>query len=753
MPVFWCFSAFFHEIQRCLDRKWPVFPLIGGDNLARGKRPARRWQVYTRRLPSVDEVQGWCHEGGTTAYGVVCGSVSGLVVLDLDDPLLAERFADRFPALLDTLTVRSGSRGTPHLYWQVDFPVKTRSFPGGDLRAEGSYVVGPGSVIAGCCWQVLTNRPVRAVSQAELSEVLDFLIPPQAACPAQPQPRKQPGDFVALYRFYVERFGGRNQALFTTACHMRDGGCSQAEAISTLAQVHAAQTSPRDGCVESYSRRWAEALRTIASAYSRPARNVHSNPGGERVSRLPNALRETLLKRPDGAAIARVIEAVHLIAPQTPFTEASLCRLLAGIISRETIRKALAACYDDGAAIFGPPQNPPAQADIPDGIERQKNAFLSAGQKQTNRKIYGVPAAETLCQRFGVTARGGDAITLDDLRSARRYRQALHLALLRRRPGVYSQALLADRLGVTARSIRRYHVDLGVQVQPTYQETPVLWFSLDQIPTAADAARYGLHTGGQFLIDETGQRWPLKREIAEMLLSQGRRVSHMRQGHSHYAIRDVSLPVMAADSVKSEAAIGGVCVEGADRGLASDDRTVRVESLPQPARRCPDFAPEGPSTLQSQPEQVSDRKSAPRRRKRYFRQPLPDSAAERLAQRASRRVTGLSLPNARRLIETYGSESLAAALRRFQRLNELGKVERPAGLLVTLTRTSWRQRSRVDGPAPRFTAEPARRSRTARYVHPTRDPLWQSAVYQDWRAEFFGLDDPLPQVVIEEIGF
>src|SRR5690606_38543364 len=87
----------FVEISACLARGWSVIPLVGGPEITCGKRPTIRWQTYTRRLPSLAEVQAWFADESRTAYGVVCGSVSGLVVLDLDDPALAQRFARAFP--------------------------------------------------------------------------------------------------------------------------------------------------------------------------------------------------------------------------------------------------------------------------------------------------------------------------------------------------------------------------------------------------------------------------------------------------------------------------------------------------------------------------------------------------------------------------------------------------------------------------------------------------------------------------------
>ena len=90
---------------------------------------------------------------------------------------MADYLARRFPNLMNTYTVRSGLCGTPHIYWRVNFPVKSQSVLGGDLKAEGSYVVGAGSEIAGCVWQVENDRPIRSITQSELKQVLTALRP------------------------------------------------------------------------------------------------------------------------------------------------------------------------------------------------------------------------------------------------------------------------------------------------------------------------------------------------------------------------------------------------------------------------------------------------------------------------------------------------------------------------------------------------------------------------------------------------
>jgi hypothetical protein len=715
---------------------WSVIPLVGGADPQRGKRPALPWQPYRSRRPGPAELRRWFSGPDVTAYGVICGQVSQVVVLDLDDPALADRFMRRFPQLLDTLVVASGVRQTPHIYWQVDFPVKTRQFMGADLKAEGGYVVGPGSVIGPHTWRVLADRDPRKLAPAELAEVVAFFQPSPTPAEAAPPVAQSQRDYRVVYTALVDRLGGRNHALFATACMLRDTGHGETRAVRELAEHHALQAPVHGICRESFSRRYAEAQRTIASAYSRPAR-PRSAPAPH--AGYPNAVREALLNQPDGITVARILDGARLqgLDAGAVVTEPLLCRALAGIISRETIRKALAAVYPDGGFIFCPPENPPAQADIPDGIERQKSAFLSGGQKQTKpARQYVLPTAATLCAHLSVTARGSDPITLEDVKSVRRYRQALHLGLLQRRPGVYSQALLARRLGISRRSVRRYNRELAVQVSPTFTETPVLWLNIEELPPAQTVARHNLRLDGQFLLDDTGKRWPLKREIAEQLLRQGRRVSRMRQGCNHYA---VVLPPPAAQPAVQPSATAAIAPGSVLPARPASDR--------------PDLTREGPFLGCAALPAVKTRKSAAGASRRRFRRPLLEAADERLAQRAQQQVPDLSLANARRLVQTYDRESVAAALRKLDWLQTHANVNRPSGMLITLARLSWR--ARHEAPAPRFLAAPRRSSRADRtYVAPPDDPLWQSAAYQDWRAAFFGWDDVYAaQPILEETAF
>jgi hypothetical protein len=112
-----------------------------------------------------------------------------------------------------------------------------------------------------------------------------------------------------------------------------------------------------------------------------------------------------------------------------------------------------------------------------------------------------------------------DPIQRDELASAKCYREALERELIKRRPGQYPQGWLADRLGITERSIRNYHRDIPIQAAARFIVAQVTWENYQQmLPDPVVAKRAGIDIRGRFLEDEAGRRYPAKVGIAKRLL-------------------------------------------------------------------------------------------------------------------------------------------------------------------------------------------------------------------------------------------
>jgi hypothetical protein len=102
--------------------------------------------------------------------------------------------------------------------------------------------------------------------------------------------------------------------------------------------------------------------------------------------------------------------------------------------------------------------------------------------------------------------------------------------------------------------------------------------------------------------------------------------------------------------------------------------------------------------------------------KRYYRKPFEDNWMERLAQQIQTQTNnnsgGMSLYNARRLVDTYGVQPCEAALKRMQWLRRRNRdITNAAGFMVVVSRVMWRLQHGcrdLGSIAPRFRGEPAR---------------------------------------------
>lgn len=114
----------------------------------KGKLCALRSWSMAQQYRASHKVLGQWHQAGLLAgVGIVCGAVSGnLVVLDFDSHEAVCDFEDTFPQLTDTFCVSSGSRRGAHYYfYSKELPASTL-VKNHELRANGMYVVAPPSL-------------------------------------------------------------------------------------------------------------------------------------------------------------------------------------------------------------------------------------------------------------------------------------------------------------------------------------------------------------------------------------------------------------------------------------------------------------------------------------------------------------------------------------------------------------------------------------------------------------------------------
>lgn len=141
----------------------------------KGKRPAlNSWTQYQKNRATSSEIETWHRQNILQNIGIVCGAVSGnLVVLDLDGAAGYPAFAASFPHLTETYTVATGGGVGKHVYFRVErmpLSVKAMGTPIGNLElcGDGRQVVTPPSV------HPSTGRPYRVEQASDILQVPDL---------------------------------------------------------------------------------------------------------------------------------------------------------------------------------------------------------------------------------------------------------------------------------------------------------------------------------------------------------------------------------------------------------------------------------------------------------------------------------------------------------------------------------------------------------------------------------------------------
>jgi hypothetical protein len=128
-----------------MARGWSIIPLK-----PHSKIPAVRWEDYQQRLATLDELEQWFTVPGFN-LGIVTGTISRIFVVDVDSEA-AMAWASEY---LPTCDLRVRTAKGQHWYYPYsgERPMRNKArvkYQGEtldiDIRAEGGYVVGPGSV-------------------------------------------------------------------------------------------------------------------------------------------------------------------------------------------------------------------------------------------------------------------------------------------------------------------------------------------------------------------------------------------------------------------------------------------------------------------------------------------------------------------------------------------------------------------------------------------------------------------------------
>jgi len=249
---------------------WFVFPLFG-------KAPLKGSNGHRDATKDVEQIQAWWKTYPRANIGLATGSLSGLIVLDVDPRhgghQSFQALEKRYGMVPETRISRTAHGGLHRFYQHPrdgkSYPnaVEFEGLPGIDVRGDGGYVVLPPSKLYGRLSYVWGKTTVPLV--AAPGWLLDALTNQKSHNENPPQGRgfvREAGGSWPRLAVEKAREGNRNQIGFHLACQLRDDGLSEAQAeeimLSYVDQVGPGKTS--------YTAK--EALASLQSAYRRVPR-------------------------------------------------------------------------------------------------------------------------------------------------------------------------------------------------------------------------------------------------------------------------------------------------------------------------------------------------------------------------------------------------------------------------------------------------------------------------------------------------
>ena len=483
---------------------YSVIPVHGNSLPEQPKKPAIRWRRFQKQVPSASEIDA-AFTSDVTALGIICGSVSRLVVIDFDDLLGYQKFCRRFPQHVATYTVKT-NRGV-HLYFRTDQKVPSHQFVGGDIKGERSYVIAPPSEIGKFRYSVAKDIAQLELGAQEVNQLLNYLQSGTVVRRVVTGSLGKNGetDVVGLYGRLAAEIG-RNNALYRCASIARDEGRNESDVVALLAHMHAWEAEAGGIRAERPEVRMSEALRTISSAFSK-GHGISIVGSG-----IPNSLREFLLRAQGSTVFVRLLEVFRLAKWRENdwFKLGDAMRVAAGFgLNRKSVLEALGG-----------------EASVYDGqyiIRRRYVEYLvNRGLKSRRRGrpvqvLYQAPTIAGLMRRLGVAWSPSDSIGAEDIRTAHGYRLALHREYVGRLSPEVSKSWLAKRIGVNARTIARYNLELNLCVVEKVGSCRLSRESLVSLPKRRRQDVKN-STNGYWLELGDGRRFPAWRHIGSWLL-------------------------------------------------------------------------------------------------------------------------------------------------------------------------------------------------------------------------------------------
>lgn len=533
-------KALLRKACELAESGYSVIPVHGDNAPAEPKKPAIKWRPYQKRIASSAEIAAAFDER-FTALGIVCGRVSRLLVIDFDDQRSYRRFCMHLPQYAGTFSVKT-RRGC-HLYFRSDELVPSHQFDGGDIKGERSYVIAPPSRIGGFAYRAMNKLPAIHLERSDIDKLLNYFHVRSAVrvVPGRIIRERSDIDFARLYGRLAGQIG-RNNALYRVASIAREGGLSQSDVEKRLVPMHVKQPAQAGHRREKVNERLLEAQRSIASAFRGGSFAQAGRLG------IPNSVRERLLRAQRSSIVPRLLDALSLAdwKEDAGFTLSEAVTVARRVgLSRKSVLQALTG---DRSIFNGRHIIARRYAEYLD-----KRGLNAKKRGRPVQLVFRVPSVGRLLAVLNVAWTPSDVLRESDLRTAKAYRQALHRGYIQRLNPQLPMRNLAERIGASARTIRRYNRDLRVQVTACIERLQLARRTVGCLPKRTrDIERKA--TAGYWLETAEGARYPAWQHIGVKLLKEADKAIWLCiRRPSRYSLDAETAPAVVHTLISAEA--------------------------------------------------------------------------------------------------------------------------------------------------------------------------------------------------------
>ena len=247
----------YQAAKKYAARGWRVIPLHSADQgrCSCGETDCRHVAKHPRIMAwpqaattNDGMIETWESQWPDANIGIVTGSSSGLLVVDVDGEAGArsmQQLEEKFGPMPPTVTVRTG-RGH-HYYFaapQCSVGSKAAVFRGIDIRANGGMVVAPPSVHAsGTVYEFVPGQSPQDIELATAPPCFSELAPETASRNGQSHPTELPDKNTATSGRLIPS-GERNSTLFRMGSAMRGVGFSEEPITAALQKQNVLTCQP-----------------------------------------------------------------------------------------------------------------------------------------------------------------------------------------------------------------------------------------------------------------------------------------------------------------------------------------------------------------------------------------------------------------------------------------------------------------------------------------------------------------------------